>query len=80
MTKDAVFSTLTEVFRSVFDDDAIVLTPETSAADIEDWDSLNQIRIVVAAQGAFKTKLDARQMAELKDVGQMVDYLAPRLG
>jgi len=70
---------LTKVFISVFDDDNIRLTPSTSAADIEEWDSLNQIKIILACEHAFKMKLNARKVNTLENVGQMIDYLESEL-
>ena len=48
MTKEQAMERLTEIFRDVFDDDEIVLTLETTAADIEDWDSLEHINLIAA--------------------------------
>jgi acyl carrier protein len=79
VTKDDVMARLTEVFHAVFDDDGIVLTPRTNAADIEEWDSLNQIKIIVGAQSAFGVKLDARRIKDFENVGQMVDYISEQL-
>lgn len=79
MDNEQILSKLTEVFRSVFDDDAIVLTAETSSDDIEEWDSLNQIRIILACESAFGLKLNARHINTLSNVGGMVEYLAASL-
>ena len=75
MTRDEVLTKLTGVFRSVFDDDGIVLTPATTSADIEEWDSLNQIKIILAAERALNLKLNARKVNTLENVGQMLDYV-----
>jgi acyl carrier protein len=70
---------LTQIFRSVFDDDALKLTPSSSANDIEEWDSLNQIKIILACENAFKIKLNPRKISTLENVGQMLDYLEREL-
>lgn len=70
---------LTQIFKSVFDDDTIRLTASTSAQDIEEWDSLNQIKIILACEHAFKVKLNARKVNTLENVGQMTDYLEREL-
>jgi acyl carrier protein len=75
LTRDEIMEQLTQVFRSVFDDDNIRLTPSTGAADIEEWDSLNQIKIILACEHSFKIKLNARKVNTLENVGQMIDYL-----
>jgi acyl carrier protein len=79
LTRDEILEQLTKVFKSVFDDDNIRLTPSTSAADIEEWDSLNQIKIILACEHSFKIKLNARKVNTLENVGQMIDYLEREL-
>lgn len=79
MTKDQILDQLTQIFRSVFDDDHIRLTTSSSANDIEEWDSLNQIKIILACEHAFKIKLNARKINTLENVGQMLDYLEREL-
>jgi len=79
LTRDEIMEQLAKVFRSVFDDDNIRLTPSTNAADIEEWDSLNQIKIILACEHAFKIKLNARKVNTLENVGQMIDYLEREL-
>lgn len=79
MTKDEIQAKLTDIFRSVFDDDSIVLLASTNADDIEAWDSLNQIKIILACEQVFKVKLNARKVNTLENVGQMVSYIGASL-
>jgi acyl carrier protein len=79
LTKDQILEQLTQIFRSVFDDDTLKLTPSSSANDIEEWDSLNQIKIILACEHAFKIKLNPRKISTLENVGQMLDYLEREL-
>jgi len=76
MTNDDILSRLTDVFRDVFDDEAIILTRETTADDIEEWDSLNQIKLILACEKAYGIKLRPRDINTLANVGEMVDHLA----
>lgn len=73
--KDEIKVKLTDIFRSIFDDDTIVLSSASNADDIEEWDSLNQIKILLACEHVFKVKLNARKISTLENVGQMIDYL-----
>lgn len=73
---DDILKTLTDVFRDIFDDDAIQLTRDTTAEDIEEWDSLNQIKLILACEKAFSIKLKPRDINTLENVGEMVDHLA----
>ena len=56
MQKDAILIKLTEVFREVFDLDDVVITPDTVADDIEEWDSLEHISLISAVERTFKMK------------------------
>ena len=79
MSETDVLNKLTGVFRTVFDDDTIKLTRASTAADIEEWDSLNQIKIILAAEQAFGLKLNARKINSFANAGDMADYLADEL-
>jgi acyl carrier protein len=79
MDKSAILDTLTDVFRKVLDDPAITLTPETTAEDVENWDSLNHVFIVVEVEQRFGIKFQAAEMEELKNVGELVDLIERRL-
>ena len=76
MDKNEILSTLNDVFREVFDDESIILSRETTAEDIEEWDSLNQIKLIVESERAFHIGLKPRDVNILDDIGEMVDHLA----
>jgi acyl carrier protein len=69
---------LQDVFRDVFDDDEIVLDRGTMAGDIEGWDSLMHVTLVVNAEKVFGVKFRSGEVAALKDVGEMVDLIDAR--
>ncbi|HEX9595784.1 MAG TPA: acyl carrier protein [Anaerolineales bacterium] len=64
-----------EVFRSVFDDDSVVLTAETSAADVEGWDSMMHLNLIIALEKRFAIKFSTAEISGLKDSGQNVSTL-----
>ncbi len=78
MTREKVFEDLNEVFRDVFDDDTIVVVNETTANDIEDWDSLEHINLIVAVEKKFNMKFNMGEVTTMKDVGEMVDIIMER--
>ena len=80
MTREEVFGKLNGVFRDVFDDDDITVTDSTSAEDIEDWDSLSHINLVVAVEKEFGIKFSMGETTKLKNVGEMVDIIVERVG
>jgi len=76
MNQEAVWNRLTQIFRDVFDDDDIVIGPETVAEDILEWDSLSNIQLLVAIEKAFSgVKFNTGEVANMKNVGEMVDII-----
>lgn len=73
-----------EVFRTVFDDDAIVLRDEMTAADIDGWDSLMHINLLVAVERRFRVKFATAEIAALKgddqNVGTFLRFVAAKIG
>lgn len=63
---------LQEIFREVFDDASLVITPETSAMDIEAWDSLSHLRLVMAMEAEFRIQFDFEELNVLRNVGEMM--------
>ncbi len=80
MTHDEILAQLTEIFRTVLDDDGLVLTPATTAADIPAWDSMNHITIVVEAERHFGIKVRTAEIEELRNVGDFVALIAGKRG
>ncbi len=78
MNREQIKARLTEVFRDVFDDDAIVLTDATSANDIEDWDSLEHINLIAAVEKEFRMRFTMREVSGMKNVGEMLDIVTER--
>ena len=75
MTREYVYQQMNKIFRNVFDDENIELHDETNAEDIEDWDSLEQINLIVAIENEFEMMFDMAEVAELANVGEMVDLI-----
>lgn len=75
MLREEVYERLNAVFREVFDDEDIFLTDETTADDIEDWDSFEHINLVVAVEEEFLFKIPMGKVITMKNVGEMVDII-----
>ena len=80
MTREEVFDRVTEVFKDVFDDDSITLTDETTANDIEGWDSLEHVSLMMSIGPEFGIKIPINKVASLENVGQMVDFILETVG
>lgn len=72
---DAIYARLTPVFRDVFDDDTLVPSVTMTAADVDGWDSLSHIRLVVAIEAAFQVRFTMNELVNLKNVGELVALL-----
>jgi len=70
---------LNDVFIDVFDDEEIEIFDEMTAADIEEWDSLMHINLVVATEKVFNIQLNAADVGNLENVGQMLSLLLDRI-
>lgn len=79
MTSSEILAQVTEILRQIFDDDTIVLTPETTAADIAEWDSFNHINIIVAVEMHFGIKFRTAETEEMKNVGHLVELIEQKL-
>ena len=75
ISQDQILEKLTSIFRDLLDDEEIILTWESTAQDIEEWDSLNQIKIILECENIFQVKLKARDIRNLNNVGEMVEHL-----
>ena len=75
-----IFERLDRVFQDVFDDGAIHVTPKTTADDIEDWDSLEQINLLTAIEKKFNIKFKLADVRNLKNVGDLLDLVARMVG
>jgi acyl carrier protein len=75
MEKEDALKKVNDVFIDVLDNEDIVLTYETSANDVEDWDSLNHIQLVVGVEKAFKIRFTAQEIRDWKNVGEMLDCI-----
>lgn len=74
------FEELNNVFCRVFDDEDINITRETTSNDIEGWDSLSHVNLVVSVEKHFKIKFRSSEILKWKNVGQMHDSIEEKLG
>jgi len=79
MDQTQALENLTDVFRTVFDQPNLVLHNAMTAADVENWDSLNHIDLIVAIEKKFKIKFTTREVTGLKTVGDLADLTAKKV-
>jgi acyl carrier protein len=78
MDEPQIYARLVEVFERVFDDDSIAVTPELSAKDVDGWDSLAHIRLILTVEKAFKIKFSTSEIGKLENVGDLVKLIKAR--
>ncbi len=79
MNKEEVYSDLNEVFKDVFDDETITVNENTTADDIEMWDSFEHINLISAVEKKFAIKFNMKEIVELHNVGEMADLILSKL-
>ena len=79
MTEAEVYSNLTSVFREVFADDTLQLTPETTADDVDGWDSAAHVSLVVAAEMRFCLRFRTAELESLHNVGEFAELIQSKL-
>jgi acyl carrier protein len=79
MEKTGILAKLQEIYRDVLDNEDIVLTNETTADNIEEWDSLTHVQLVVAIEKDFKIKFTSKEILSWQNVGDLVDCVANKL-
>ena len=75
MDKKQILADVQEIMRDVFDLEDLLITEETSAKDIEEWDSLSHIRLVVAIEKKYGIKFGYGVLNKMKNVGEMLEYI-----
>lgn len=79
MERNDILARIQEVFRDELEIDDLVLTDETTADDVEEWDSLSHVQLVVALEKAFNIKFTSREILSWDNVGDLVDCIGKKL-
>ncbi len=80
MTREELLEAVAEILRDIFDDEELPVTEETSSEDVEDWESLEQINILVAIQDRFGIQFSLDDVKGLENVGDTLDLIERKLG
>ena len=75
MERQEIFEKLNGVFRSVFSDKTLTVNDETTASDVDGWDSLMHITLISAVEDEFDIKFDMKSVVAMKNVGDMADVI-----
>ena len=72
MVKEEILKVVNDIFIDVLDDEDIVITEATTSDDIDDWDSLNHIHLVVAIEKHFRIRFTSQEIQSWNNVGEMI--------
>jgi acyl carrier protein len=79
MDEAQIYSRLAVVFNDVFDDETIEITPQLAAKDVDGWDSLTHIRLILSVEKAFKIRFTTAEVGNLANVGDLVALIRARV-
>lgn len=80
MEKSQIIEKLTTIFHETFSDNTIVLRDDMTAADVENWDSLTHMMMITKVEETFGIKFKLRELNKLKNVGDLCNTIAEKLG
>ncbi|CAA7393947.1 acyl carrier protein [Chryseobacterium fistulae] len=78
MDKNEILTKLTKIFHEELDNEDIVLSFETTADDIEEWDSLSHIQLIVAVEKNFGVRFTSSEIQSWQNVGEMIDCIVKK--
>jgi acyl carrier protein len=78
MDESDIYGRLTEIIRDLFDDDSIIATPALSAKEVDGWDSLTHIRLMLTIEKAFKIELSALEIGKMERLGDLAKIIKAR--
>jgi acyl carrier protein len=79
MDAHTIQTELQNVFHDVFDDPSIVISRDTTADDIEGWDSINHVRLIVSVEQRLGISLPTSEIVDLRNVGELIDLIGKHL-
>ncbi len=80
LSRDEILASIRDIMRDVFDDDDLEISLQTTAEEVEDWDSLSHIRLIVAVERKFGFKFKNSEVEALKNVGELVNLVETKVG
>ena len=78
MDEPGIYAKLTEIFQDIFDDESITAMPALSAKDVDGWDSLTHIRLILTIEKAFKVKFSTSEIGKMQSVADLVALIKAR--
>jgi acyl carrier protein len=77
---DDVYARITAIFRDILDDDSIILREDMTADDLDNWDSLTHVYLILAIEKEFKIRFTTGEISGLRSVGQLAALVSKKAG
>ncbi len=78
MDETILYNRLTTIFRDVLDDDSLQLMPDLTAKDVDGWDSMAHIRVLLSVEQAFRVKFTTAEVGKLERIGDLASLIQSR--
>ena len=75
MSREDILKEVNEIFVEILDNETLILTETTQAADVKDWDSLNHIQLIVAIEKHFNIRFKSKEIQSWANVGEMINSI-----
>ncbi len=79
MDRTSLLSDIQDIMRNILDEEGIILTETTTAGDLEGWDSLTHIQLVLAIEKHFNIRFDTKEILLWKDIGEMLNAVSSKI-
>ena len=79
MSREEILNKICEILKEIFDDDSLTINFNTTANDVDDWDSLNHINIISTIESEFDVDFSMEEVLNFKNVGDIVDKIAEKM-
>jgi acyl carrier protein len=79
MTTEQIYAELTRIFREVFQNEDLVITPTTTADDVKGWDSVTHVNVMLAIEMELHVVFNTSEIDEMRTVGELVDAIERKL-
>ncbi len=79
MEMESIRNQVEDIFRDILDLESLTLADDTQASDVDGWDSLTHIQLIVAIEKEFKVKFSSKEILSWKNVGELLDSLQAKV-
>ena len=79
MERNEIIGRLTEIYRTVFNNNSLILTNELTANDVEQWDSLSHMLLIAEIENKFAIKFKLKDLNKMRNVGDMIEIITSKL-